>query len=45
MGDEILIAFLNQVERVLCRRFNLNLEKWSFLQMIVFLSMVAFTYV
>ena len=36
------MAFSNQLQRLSCMRFNLNLEKWSFLQMISFLLVVAF---
>ena len=36
------MTFLNQLQRLPCTRFNLNLEKCSFLQMISFLLVVAF---
>ena len=38
LREEVLIACSNQVscKRVPCKRFNLNLEKWAFLEMIFY---------
>ena len=36
LREEVLMACSNQVKRVPCKLFNLNLEKWAFLEMIFY---------
>ena len=36
LHEEPLMARSNEVKRVPCKRFNLNLEKWAFLEMIFY---------
>ena len=36
LREEVLMACSNQVKRVPCKRLNLNLEKWAFLEMIFY---------